>query len=166
MTKLEIRYFPRPEFADLVSLAGKNNIPIGSKGIWELFMALVAADVKDPILKDARVFRRQFTAQEIVDKKEKGERIPGNVFYHVENERQILNLLGEDTEGFGNYLFGCPDEQTQYTWIKKVSCPCGQSFLMEREWVVKIGKDEITKTEDVGIKHCVCGKQWIWIKVL
>lgn len=171
-----------PSIEKLQEMALKLNVPLGAATPWGMVIRILEkmsdADIaKSPIFKDFYIFRRQFTDEEIREKRAEKKLVPKSFVCHrlyVPNMNRWFNSHPDDYEtAFSGFVMGSPAEQIQFTFDKRFTCICGEELLMEKT-VQEVEIDPLTRTHvvkkewqvDIGSLDCpTCKKMWRWLKL-
>lgn len=158
-------------FKQLRELAKLRGIVIVGKTKKDLQMELGAA----PAYSTNVNLGETLTAEQINDRKEKGQRIPGNVRYWDKDEDKLWKVWEKNPEAFDGIDFTDENSPIHFTFEKKFKCYCGEEMLMWRRYRVKETTTDgeiifrwIDDRESMSLnqfeKYCPkCGRKWIYI---
>jgi hypothetical protein len=93
--------------------------------------------------------RDGLTKDDIESRKEKGHRIPTNTIYWEKDEEKINQVWEKNPEAFDNYDFTDENQRLQIRFERKVTCTCGEKFVIGRN---KVGT---RKTRDGSVETVV-----------
>ena len=152
-----IEKLEKPDFETLVDECNKYKIDCFDKGRNDLFYALAGVS-KLAVFDKVGVFKRDISDREMKRREEKQEQIPQKTVYPLALKSKVLAIIAKNPLAFNGYDFTNDTQITNYTFSKKVSCFCGNTFDMVRKYKKRVSGKMETRgkelQEDVDIKYC------------